>query len=126
MLKDIAVIKIRQKTDNERIEENKALIAPLTVQLERVATNFEHLAEQMKGSNERMDKIVESSEARLRNQGERIGLVEKSLERLDAIESDVEELKTKGSKRFDVIIEKVIYVVVGALVLAALYRIGLS
>ena len=137
ILQDVAAIKTRQKTDHDRIDENKALIKPLTVQLERLATNFEHLATQVKGSNERIDKIVENTEVRQKSLGERTGKIEiamaqqitiseKLLLRMAAVEQDMEAIKTKGSKRLDGIVEKVVCVVIGAAVMAILYRFGLS
>jgi len=137
ILTDIATIKARQKTDNDRIEENKALIRPLTTQLERLATNFEHLATQVKGSNERIDKIVENAEVRQKGLGERTGRIEvavekqsviseKLLQRMTAAEADIDEIKTKGSKRWEGLIEKIICVVVGAAIMAILYRFGVS
>jgi len=140
MQKQIAVIETKQKNDHGRIDENKALIKPLIVQLERLSTNFEHLITQVKGSNERMDKIVDSTEGRLKSQGERIGaletssetqrvIAEKLLKRMDDVEADVDELKTKGSKRWDGIwdgvIGKVICVVLGAILMFILYQVGL-
>lgn len=135
ILQDIAAIKTRQKTDHDRIDENKALIKPLTIQLERLATNFEHLATQVRGSNERIDKIVENTEVRQKSLGERTGKIEvvlaqqttvseKLLQRMAVVEADIEAIKTKGSKRLDGIVEKVICVVIGAVIMAALYRFG--
>jgi len=136
----IAIIETKQKTDHGRIEENKALIKPLITQLERLATNFEHLITQVKGSNERMDKIVENTENRLKSQGERAGKLEiaaesqsiisqKLLKRMDDVEADVDDLKTKGSKRLDGILDgiigKVICVVLGAALMAFLHQVGL-
>ena len=140
MQKQIAVIETKQKNDHGRIDENKALIKPLIVQLERLSTNFEHLITQVKGSNERMDKIVDNTENRLKSQGERVGsletasetqrvIAEKLLKRMDDVETDVDELKTKGSKRWDGIwdgvIGKVICVVLGAILMFILYQVGL-
>jgi DNA repair ATPase RecN len=137
----IAVIETTQKNDNARIEENKALIKPLITQLERLATNFEHLIVQVKGSNERMDKIVENTEVRLEDQGERISklntitgklsvITDKLIERMNDVEADVDRLKTKGSKRLDYILDgiigKVICVVLGAVLMAILYYIGVG
>jgi len=137
----IAVIETRQKNDNGRIEENKALIKPLITQLERLATNFEHLIVQVKGSNERMDKIVENTEVRLEDQGERISnlnsttgklsiITDKLIERMNDVEVDVDGLKTKGSKRLDYILDgiigKVICVVLGAVLMAILYYFGVG
>ena len=138
--KKIAVIETKQKNDHGRIDENKALIKPLITQLERLATNFEHLLTQVKGSNERMDKIVDNTETRLKGQGERLGehdtaieklnvVSEKLLKRMDDVEGDVDELKTKGSKRWDGILDgiigKVICVVLGAILMFILYQVGL-
>jgi len=140
MNQKIAVIETKQKNDHGRIEENKTLIKPLTTQLERLATNFEHLITQVKGSNERMDKIVDNTEIRLKGQGERLGdhdtaiekltvISDKLLRRVDSVETDVDELKTKGSKRWDGILDgiigKVICVVFGAILMFILYQFGL-
>ena len=139
----LAVIETKQKNDHGRIDENKALIKPLTTQMERLTTSIEHLIDQVKGSNERMGKMAEKIDESLRGQGERIGdhdtaierltvISEKLIKRMDSVESDVDELKTKGSRRLDSIkdgiIGKVICVGIGVIIPIAffiLYRLGL-
>jgi len=132
ILQDVAKIKARQQTDHNRIEENKALIRPLITQLERLATNFEHLISQVRGSNERMDKIVDNNEIRLKSQGERIGNVETDLENvrqsvinISDLEDRIKKIETKGAKRWESIIEKIILLAVGAIVMYFLARFGL-
>ncbi|MCL2215375.1 MAG: hypothetical protein FWB91_00010 [Defluviitaleaceae bacterium] len=139
----VNTIETKQKNDHGRIEDNKNLIRPLTTQLERLATNFENLIAQVKGSNERMDEIVKNTHSSLKDHGERLGghdialerqtvISDKLLKRMDAVEADVDELKTKGSKRWDGIMEgisgKIICMLLGGLgvllLVAARYFIG--
>ena len=129
---DIAVIKTKQNNDHLRIEENKTL----GMEIHKLSANLKHLTEQLRGQNERMDKLINTYDTRLNTQGERIGTVEahsnvqkvindKVLKRLVNIENDVDELKTKGSRRWDGIVEKVGYVIVGAVIMFILYQFGL-
>ena len=133
---EIVAIKTKQNNDHNRIEENKAL----GMEIHKVSVNLGHLTEQLKGQNERMDKLIDSYDARLKSQGERIGdigtkvggltkvqevLNEKMLKRLDAVEKDVDEFKTKGSRRWDGIVEKIIFLTVGAIIMFLLAQIGL-
>lgn len=53
---------------------------------------------------------------------EKIDVTEK---KVDSISSNVEELMLKGSKRWDGIVEKVIFAVVGAMIAYLLARAGL-
>ena len=132
MQQEIAVIKTKQNNDHARIEENKAL----GLEIHKVSVNLGHLTEQLRGQNERMDKLINTYDTRLNTQGERIGSVEahakvqevvngKVLKRLDDVECDVDELKTKGSRRWDGVVEKVVFVIVGAILMFILYQFGL-
>ena len=130
--KDIAVIKTKQNNDHARLEETKALSS----EIHKMSINIGNLTEQIKGQNERTDKLINDYNSRLQNQGVRIGAVEVQakaqevvsetvLKRLDAVEGDVDGLKTKGTKRWDGVVEKIIFVVVGAGVMFVLSRLGL-
>ena len=132
MLQDITVIKTKQNTDHNRIEENKAL----ATQIHKLAANLEHLTEQLRGQNERVDKLVDSLEARLKSQGERIGdlertsetraiLLDKYAKRMETLEKHAEETKTKGARKWDAVVEKIILVVIAAVMGAVLYGVGL-
>ena len=132
ILQDIATIKARQKTDHDRIEENKFL----ATQIHKLAANLEHLTHQLKGQNERVDRLVDSFEDQLKTQGLRIGklettmqtqtiISEKLLEQMDKLETDTEDLKMKGSRRWDGIVEKGLCVVIGAILMYFLYRFGM-
>ena len=79
---------------------------------------------------------IDTYDNRLKSQGERIGKLETSAEtqsvistkhqgRLEALENDVDYLKTKGSRRWDGIIEKAACVIVGAIIMFVLYQFGL-
>ena len=137
--REIAVIKTKQNNDHTRIEENKTL----GTEIHKLSANLMHLTEQLKGQNERMDKLINtydtrfiSYDTRFNNQGERLGAVEshlnvqkvmidKVLKRLDDVESYVDYIRTKGSRRWDGIVEKVGLVIVGAVIMFILYQFGL-
>ena len=132
MMQEIAAIKTKQNNDHVRIEENKTL----ATQIHKVSVNLEHLTDQLKGQNERMDKLIDTYDARLKSQGERIGkletiaetqslILEKFQKRLETLENDVEEIKTKGAKRWEGIVEKVIFFIVGAVLMFLAAQIGL-
>ena len=136
ILQDIVEIKTKQNTDHSRIEENKALVAPI----HKLSANIEHLTAQLKGQNERIDKLVDVSEGRLKGQGERIGkiesiaekqtvIIQKLQKRIEVLEKDVDDIRTKGSKRLDGIIDgalgKIVCVVLGAILMFVFYQFGL-
>ena len=117
-------------------EQITQAIQQMLQEMTRLATNFENLIVQFKASNERIDRMVDHDKVRAKSQGERMGKleleataqavnIEKILKNLESIETDVNDLKTKGSKRWDNIIEKVICVALGAIAMTILYRIGL-
>ena len=136
MMQVITEIKTKQNNDHLRIEENKSL----GMQIHKVSINLENLTEQLKGQNERMDKLMDTYDTRLSRQGERVGkceislesqsvITEKLLKRMDDVEADVDDIKTRGSKRLDGILDgvigKVICVVLGAILMFILYQFGL-
>jgi len=125
------MIKTKQNNDHTRIEEIKGL----ATQIHKLAASVEHLAEQTREQNVRIEKFIEAFDARLGKQGERIGsletvaerravVLEKHQKRIEGLEKDVDELKTKGSRRWDGAVEKVICVVIGAVIMTVLYSIG--
>ena len=161
ILKDIATIKARQTNDNDRIKENRALVEPI----HQLIPKLEHLTDELKGQNVRMDKHFSMSEERAEKQGERIGRVESVLEkithfveelkkevderaksqgerlgkleeyvnkqnevlkRVEGLEVKVDEIRMRGSKWWNTILEKGLYVLVGGGLMYILYRIGLS
>ena len=161
ILRDIATIIARQTHDHDRIKENRALVEPI----HQLIPKLEHLTDELKGQNERMDKHFSMSEERAERQGERIGQLEKtseknayslselkkevddraksqgsrighleesvntfkeSIKRFDDIETKVDEIRMRGSKWWNTILEKGLYVLVGGGLMYILYRIGLS
>ena len=99
ILKDIATIKARQTNDNDRIKENRALVEPI----HQLIPKLEHLTNELKGQNERMDKHFSMSEERAEKQGERIGQLEKNTEKtahsLSELKKEVDErAKSQGSR----------------------------
>ena len=131
VLQDITVIKTKQNNDHARIEEIKGL----ATQIHKLAASVEYLAEQTKEQNARIEKFIAAFDARLTRQGERTGnletvaegrgvVLDKHQTRIENLEKDVDELKTKGSRRWEGIVEKIAYVLIGAIAGAFLYFIG--
>jgi len=128
-------------------EQMAQTIQAMAVQMERLATGLEHMTIQMRGQNERMDKIVDNTATSMKEQGERVGKLEigsetqvvvisKLTKRVDGIEDDIKgrlektelavnELKTRGSRRLDGIIDKITCVAVGAAVMYFMARFGM-
>ena len=125
MEKELAVIRVKQNNDHTRIEENKVM----STQIHKCTSMLEHLTAQFSNQNEQWNRYISSFDQRMKEHGERIGDVEltvgkhtvvipKITQRLDDTEASVDELKTKGSKRLegimDGVIVKVIFMVLGA------------
>ena len=137
MQKEITAIKVKQTNDNDRIMEFKSLIGPV----EKLTVNLENLTLQLKGQNERIDKLHTSMQEQVSLQGvrhgERLGELERFKEshsliavkhgdRIKDVESYVEEQKTKGTKFLGGVAEKAMYTVIGAAIMFLLYRIGIG
>lgn len=70
---DIAVLKRDTKTAHKRIDKNDRMIESM----HKLASSLDSLATQMKIFTNSMEGSVERLEGRLKNQGERIGALEK-------------------------------------------------
>ena len=88
-------------------------------------------------TNERMAKESDMMNERLKSHGERLGMVEKSsntstllieklAKRVEDNEVDIKEIKLKGSKRWDGMVEKIVCVIIGAVFMFIFYQVGLS
>ena len=132
ILERLTKIETRQQNDHNRIEESKAAISPLITQIARLATGLEHLIPQFQGLTERVDKMADGVEAKLKNQGERLGNVEmdiksvkQSIEPIGDLDNRVKKIETKGAKRWESITEKILLVAIGAVVMYFLARFGM-
>lgn len=92
------------KSAHRRIDENDAL----TARIYELTASIETLTLQLKTQNNQMEKLFESIETRLKAQGERIG-----------------ELERKSGKKWDAAAEKVYMLVISAVVMFMLAKIGL-
>ena len=92
ILKDIATIIACQTHDHDRIKENRALVEPI----HQLIPKLEHLTDELKVQNERMNKHFSMSEERAEKQGERIGRIESVLEKITHF---FEELKKEVDER---------------------------
>ena len=135
--REITGIKVKQNNDHDRINEHRSL----NDSVQRLNVNFENLTEQLRGQNQRIDRLHTTIQEQLNMQGvrhgERLGELEKFKEshmliaakhgdRIKDVEGYVEEQKTKGSKFLGGIVEKIVYVSVGAAVMFLLYQIGVG
>ena len=133
MQREFSEMKAWQDLSLKRLEET----SDLSAQIGKLTANIESLTNQLKGQNERVDKLVDSYETRLRNHGERIGrlsaesekqflLIEKLTKKVEANAGYIDEVRMKGSKHMSQIIERTIYVVVGIVLVYIAYRLGFS
>ena len=141
---DVAIIKARFESMEEDMSAFKHLPV-LTAQLQgsienltaEIRTNNERITRSMEMTNERIIKEHESVNDRLTRHGERIGkceknsdanvlLIEKMTKRVDDAETDIKEIKLKGSKRWEGITEKVMYGVILAVMMFLLYQVGIG
>jgi membrane-bound ClpP family serine protease len=133
ILTDIATIKARQETDHGKIKEIKTITSPI----HELVVSVKHLTQQMERQNSNMDKFVQSSKDSTKAQGERLGEVEKTNERLSLLlekqDKRIEELETKitmiqakGGKRWESVLEKVIMVITAAIIGYILVQIGIT
>ena len=93
-----------------RIEEHSRRIAKnedLTAHIHELAASVRSLSGEVKGQNDRMEKVLTSIEASQAKQGERIG-----------------ELEKKGSKKLESIIATIVTVLVTAVVMYFVGSIG--
>ena len=88
----LTVAKLEERLDgfDRRITKNE----DLTAQIHELAASVKSLSNEVRGSNERMEKVLMSLDDRLKTQGERIG-----------------ELEKKGSKKLESIISGVVVAV---------------
>lgn len=132
LMQEVAIIKAKQ----DLFDSSLSVLKPLHGLVERLNANIESLTAQMSSVNERMAKSVESSDAKLKDQGVRIGKAEldaaqhtlllgKLSERMDGAETDIKEIKLKGSKRWEAVVEKIGYIILCAVIMFLLYQIGL-
>ena len=137
MQNDITTLKVKQDNDHDRINEHRSL----NDSVQRLNVNFENLTEQLRGQNQRIDRLHATIQEQVSLQGvrhgERLGELEKFKEshmliavkhsdRLKDVESYVDEQKSKGTKFLGGIAEKVMYTIIGAAIMFLLYRIGLG
>ena len=137
MQQEITALKVKQDNDHDRINEHRSL----NDSVQRLNVNFENLTEQLRGQNQRIDKLHNAIQEQVNLQGvrhgERLGELEKFKEshmliaakhsdRLKDVESYVDEQKSKGTKFLGGIAEKVMYTAIGAAVMFLLYRIRLG
>ena len=73
ILQDIAGMKEKLSSAHKRIDKAE----DVTQHIHRLASNVESLADQIKGQNERMEKMFESLERRLKSQDDRVTALEK-------------------------------------------------
>ena len=137
MQNDITTLKVRQDNDHDRINEHRSL----NDSVQRLNVNFENLTEQLRGQNQRIDRLHTTIQEQLNLQGvrhgERLGDLEKFKEahmliavklsdRLRDVEAYVDEQKSKGSKLLGGMAEKVVYTLIGAAIMFLFYQIGLG
>lgn len=96
--------------------------------IEKVA----HLEERAKSNTKRLDEHddridkLEKNTAILEKMDYRMGKVEKAVEKIDLkIDSKVNEDKDSKGKKWDKLIDYIFYVVLGAIMLAVLAKVGL-
>ena len=92
------------KSAHRRLDENDAL----TNQIHMLATNIETLTLQVKLQNEKIEKIIDTLEERLKRQGERIC-----------------NLETKPAKHWDAIVKQMVSIVVATVMGIVLAKIGM-
>ena len=130
---DMATIKAEQK----HYSDNISALQPLAEQVVELNANLKNLVVQVRDANGSMTRMFESTDKRLTRHGERLGplesgveklglIIDKLTKRMDDSETDIREIKMKGSKRWDGMVEKVVCVVVGAIAMFLLYQIGLG
>ena len=127
VMKQLAVMEAQQKSDQQQIADNKSVIA----QIHRLSVNMEHMTKQM-------DKLVESFDNRMRSQGERLGNLESLpaslkmiVEKIESISNSqiglderLKKIETKGSKRWESVVEKIVLGIVATGLLYVMARIG--
>ena len=132
---DLASVKAKQ----DGLLKNFEGLQNLAVEMGRLNVNLENLANQTAQNGENLVRFSETMGERIKGQGERIGgmernvernslLIEKNSTRLDLVETKLEEIKLRGVKRLngivDGIVDKLIYVFVGAAIFYLIYRMG--
>lgn len=104
----------RRHTIDERFARDKERLDELESQMSEIAKLSVQIGEMLKRDDERLERHDES----LREQGRRIGALEKySLEKLVG---RIERLESKAGKRWEKIVECAISGIVGALVAAGM------
>lgn len=121
------------KKQNERLDKH---IDTFDERLDKHIDTFDERLDKLVGSfDDRLGKHIDVCDSRFKTQGERVGalesvagerklVIDKLLKRTECLEADVKEIQTKGSRRWDGVVEKVICVVIGAAIMAVMYNFG--
>ena len=128
---DLATVKAKQ----DGLMRNFEGLQNLAVEMGRLNVNIENLANQTAHNGENLAKFTETMGDRIKGQGERIGSMERSVERnsllieknstrLDLVETKIEDIKLKGARRLDGIVTHIATVLVTAIILYFIYRVG--
>ena len=105
LIQTVAKLEERLESFDRRITKNE----DMTLQIHELASSVKSLSNEVRGSNERMEKILTSLDDRLKTQGERIG-----------------ELEKRGSKKLESIVATVVTVLVTAVVMYFVGNIGIG
>ena len=133
LLQRVAALEKWNMEHERRINKSEEM----TVEMHRMVSSVDNLSREVKSLGERQDKMLETIKGSLKTHGERTGELEKFREthaliaskhgdRLRELEGFVEAQKTKGTRFLGSIAEKVAWVVAGAVVMYALYQLGLG
>ena len=133
LMGEIAVVKAKQDVYAESV----AALQPLSEQVARLNANLENLVDKVQTYVERNESLSNEIDVRLTRHGERLGEMEKAQttsnllvvklqQRADESEADVKELKMRGAKRWDGLMDKALYAVAGAAFMLLLYQFGWS
>lgn len=128
LLNDIAEIKTKQKIDNTKIEETMTI----ATQIHRLVANVENLTDHLKEQNKRIDRLVDTWYIRIKEQDDKIGnleiktvIMDGLLKRTERLEEKIEHHETKGSRQWEGMIERIIIVIITAIVVYSLGSFGL-
>ena len=134
--KDIEALKGSVKTAFNRLDS----FDKVADSVHELAKNVAAMTSELRQANIKSSEDLKDIKHGQRRQGERLGQIEmdtkaqaiiseKILKRLEKVENDVDEIQSKGSRRWesigDGIISKIICLVLGAMAMIVMYQIGI-
>ena len=116
----VSAIEVWQDIGLKQLDESKNL----SVEVGKLTVKIDNLISTLENQNNRLKNQDEYACNQLGINRVQELLIEKLSKKLDDLDGHIDELRMRGSKKLNFIVDKVIYVAVGIAVMYVLYRFG--